>query len=251
MNPQVQFDYSGQTIVVTGGTRGIGKALSEHFLKANAQVIATYKSNDEQAELFKAESQTYSDKLILKKFDVSNEEQVKIFWDDLANHHENCSVLVNNSGIRKDSVMASMETSDWDDVLNVNLKGTFLMSREAVLYFMKKRYGRIINMSSIGGQLGLPGQANYASSKAAQVAMSKVLSKEVAKRNITVNNVLPGFIDTDLLADLPPEQIKDYKKQVPVKRFGTTAEVANTVLFLASKEAAYINGASLEISGGL
>jgi 3-oxoacyl-[acyl-carrier protein] reductase len=251
MNPQVQFDYSGQTIIITGGTRGIGRALSEHFLKANGLVIATYRSNDQQAEIFKTESQAYSDKLILKKFDVSKEEEVKAFWQEISTHYDNISVLVNNSGIRKDSVMASMETNDWDDVLNVNLKGTFLMSREAILIFMKKRYGRIINISSIGGKLGLPGQANYASSKAAQIAMSKVLSKEVAKRNITVNNVLPGFIDTELLADLSDEQIKEYKKQVPVKRFGTTSEVANTVLFLASTEAAYINGASLEISGGL
>jgi 3-oxoacyl-[acyl-carrier protein] reductase len=251
MKPQVQFDYTGQLIVVTGGTRGIGRALTEHFLRANGTVVATYRSNDEKAEQFKAECAEYSSQLILRKFDVANEDEVKTFWTDLAANHNNCSVLINNSGIRRDSVMASMENSDWDAVLDTNLKGTFLMSKEAVLYFMKKRYGRIINMSSVGGKIGLPGQANYAASKAAQVAMSKVLSKEVGKRNITVNNVLPGFIDTELLSDLPEEQIKDYKKQVPVKRFGTTSEVANTVLFLASKEASYINGASLDVSGGL
>ncbi|MBT7610509.1 MAG: 3-oxoacyl-ACP reductase FabG [Bacteriovoracaceae bacterium] len=251
MNAQVKFDYTDQLIVITGGTRGIGRALTEHFLRANAKVIATYRSNDEKAEQLKTEYSDFSERLILRKFDVSNAEEVKTFWTELSANHNNCSVLINNSGIRRDSVMASMENSNWDAVLDTNLKGTFLMSKEAVLYFMKKRYGRIINMSSVGGKLGLPGQANYAASKAAQVAMSKVLSKEVGKRNITVNNVLPGFIDTELLADLPDEQIKEYKRQIPIKRFGTTTEVANTVLFLASKEAAYINGASIEVSGGL
>ena len=125
------------------------------------------------------------------------------------------------------------------------------MSKHAVLQFMKNRYGRIVNISSIGGSLGLQGQANYAASKAGQVALSKSLSKEVAKRGITVNNVCPGFIDTELLADLPIEQKKEYMKDVPMKRFGKVEEVAAAVLFLASPEASYITGASLEIAGGL
>lgn len=251
MNPQLQFNFNDQTVIVTGGTRGIGKSLTQTFLKAGATVVATYRSNDEKAQQFMAENQEYESKLILKKFDVANESDVKTFWQDVAAHHDNISVLVNNSGIRRDSMLASMETEDWDNVLDTNLKGTFLMSREAVLYFMKKRYGRIVNMSSVGGEIGLPGQSNYAASKAAQVAISKSLSKEVAKRNITVNNVLPGFIETELIADLPEDQVKEYKKQVPLRRFGTTEEVANTVLFLASREASYITGASIEVSGGL
>jgi 3-oxoacyl-[acyl-carrier protein] reductase len=125
------------------------------------------------------------------------------------------------------------------------------MSKHAVLSMMKNRYGRIINISSIGGSLGLPGQANYSASKAGQIAISKTLSKEVAKRGITVNNICPGFIDTELLTDLPDEQKKDYIKSIPMKRFGKAEEVAAAVLFLASKEAGYITGASLEITGGL
>ena len=144
-----------------------------------------------------------------------------------------------------------MTNEEWDKVIDINLKGTFNMSKLAVLKMMRKRYGRIINMSSIGGMLGLQGQANYAASKAGQIALSKSLSKEVAKRNITVNNIAPGFIETDLIKDLPEEQIKDYKKQVPMKRFGTVEEVANTVLFLASKEASYITATTIEVSGGL
>ncbi len=251
MNSQLSFNFKGQTVIITGGTRGIGKSLSEQFLKAGATVIATYRSNNQSAELFRSEMESYGESLILKKFDVSKEEEVKTFWLDLRSEVENCSVLVNNSGIRKDNMMAAMDSQEWDDVIETNLKGSFLMSKEAVLYFMKKRYGRIINMSSVGGKMGLAGQANYAASKAAQVAMSKSLSKEVAKRNITVNNVLPGFIATDLIKDLSEEQVKAYQKQIPLKRFGTTTEVANAVLFLASKEAAYITGTSLEISGGL
>jgi 3-oxoacyl-[acyl-carrier protein] reductase len=170
---------------------------------------------------------------------------------EIENEFSTVHVLVNNSGIRKDNLTASMLLSEWNDVINTNLTGTFLMSKHAVLSMMKNRYGRIVNISSIGGSLGLPGQANYAASKAGQIAISKTLSKEVAKRGITVNNVCPGFIDTELLADLPEEQKKEYTKSVPMKRFGNVSEVASAVLFLASKEASYITGASLEITGGL
>jgi 3-oxoacyl-[acyl-carrier protein] reductase len=182
---------------------------------------------------------------------VRDEVAIEKFFKELESTHPKIEVLVNNSGIRKDQVTAMMTLADWNDVINTNLTGTFLMSKHAVLKFMGSRYGRIVNMSSIGGSLGLPGQANYAASKAGQIAISKSLSKEVAKRGITVNNICPGFIDTELLSDLPEEQRKEYMKDVPMKRFGRVEEVAAAVLFLASKEASYITGASLEVSGGL
>jgi 3-oxoacyl-[acyl-carrier protein] reductase len=144
-----------------------------------------------------------------------------------------------------------MSENEWDSVIDTNLKGTYNMTRFGVLAMMKNRYGRIVNMSSVGGKLGLPGQANYAASKAGQIALSLSVSKEVAKRNITINNVCPGFIETELLKDLPEEQIKEYKSQVPMKRFGKVEEVAHAVLFFASKEASYITGATLDIAGGL
>ncbi len=241
--------FENQTVIVTGGTRGIGRGISEAFLKEGAHVIATYAGNDQAALKFKEEMNT--EKLTVKKCDVRDENAVVSFFNELETSHPKIEVLVNNSGIRKDQVTAMMTLAEWNDVINTNLTGTFLMSKHAVLKMMGNRYGRIVNMSSIGGQLGLPGQANYAASKAGQVAISKTLSKEVAKRGITVNNVLPGFIDTELLADLPEEQRKDYMKDVPMKRFGKVEEVAAAVLFLASKEASYITGASLEISGGL
>lgn len=243
--------FSGQNIIVTGGTRGIGAGITEAFLKNGATVIATYSGNDEAARNFKEKNSLYGDKLVLKKFNVSNTHEVEAFFKEYETEFSSLEVLVNNAGIRRDSIVASMSENDWDNVLDTNLKGSYNMTRFAVLQMMKNRYGRIINMSSVGGKLGLPGQANYAASKAGQIAMSLSVSKEVAKRNITINNVCPGFIETELLADLPEEQVKEYKSQVPMKRFGKVEEVAHAVLFFASKEASYISGTTLDVAGGL
>jgi 3-oxoacyl-[acyl-carrier protein] reductase len=245
------MNFDSQTVVVTGGTRGIGAGICKAFLEKGAQVIATYARNDEAALKFKQSLGALGEKLELRKFDVKNEEEVKSFFHFVREKYGKLEVLINNSGIRKDNLLASMPENDWKDVLETNLYGTFHMTKEAVMLFLENRYGRIVNISSVGGKLGLPGQANYAASKAGQVALSLSLSKEVAKRGITINNVLPGFIETELLSDLPEEQKKEYKQQVPMKRFGKVDEVAHAVLFLASKEASYITGASLEIAGGL
>jgi 3-oxoacyl-[acyl-carrier protein] reductase len=243
--------FENQTVIITGGTRGIGRGIACAFLAEGATVIATYAGNDSAAIKFKEENAPFGEKLIVKKCDVRDEAAIINFFSEIEISHPKIEILINNSGIRKDQIVASMSLAEWNDVISTNLTGTFLMSKYAVLQFMKNRYGRIINMSSIGGSLGLPGQANYAASKAGQIAISKSLSKEVAKRGITVNNICPGFIDTELLADLPEEQRKLYMKDVPMKRFGKVEEVAVAVLFFASKEASYITGASLEISGGL
>ncbi|MBT7669712.1 MAG: SDR family oxidoreductase, partial [Bdellovibrionales bacterium] len=160
-------------------------------------------------------------------------------------------VLVNNSGIRRDALVAMMEQEQWSSVLRTNLDGTYYMCRGAIPLMLSGRYGRVINIGSVGGKMGLPGQANYAASKAGQVALAKSLSREVAKKKITVNTVLPGFIQTELLADLPADLVAQYKKDIPMKRFGQVEEVASAVLFLASREASYITGSTLEISGGL
>lgn len=245
------MNFKDQVVIVTGGTRGIGRGITESFLKAGATCIATYVGNTERAEAFKAELGEIAQKLILKKFDVSKEVEVENFYKEIDGAFSQIHILVNNSGIRQDALVPSMTGEMWQRVIDVNLTGTFLMSKYAVLRMMKSRYGRIINMSSIGGTIGLPGQANYAATKAGVVAMSKSLAKEVGKRGITVNNVCPGFIDTELISDLPQEQVAEYKKQVPLKRFGTVEEVASAVMFLASKEASYITAASLDITGGL
>lgn len=245
------FDFKDQVAIVTGGTRGIGRGITESFLKSGARVVATYAGNHDAANAFKTELGELGENLYLEAFDVSDASAVEEFWNRMNEQFEQIHILVNNSGIRKDNLSPIMPDEDWARVLDINLTGTFLMTKRAVNHFLSKRYGRIINMSSVGGSLGLPGQANYAASKAGQIAMSKSISKEVGKRGITINNVCPGFIDTELIADLPAEQVKEYKKQVPLKRFGKVEEVAHAVQFLASKEAAYITGASLEVTGGL
>ncbi|MFW5887550.1 MAG: 3-oxoacyl-ACP reductase FabG [Bacteriovoracia bacterium] len=245
------FDFQDQRIIVTGGTRGIGAGITTAFLNAGAQVIATYRSNDKAANEFKENQGEHKKHLDIQRCDVSDAKQVKDFFTYLEEKYTSIEVLVNNAGIRNDQLTAMMEEKAWDDVVNANLKGTFLMSQQAVLKFMSNRYGRIVNISSIGGRLGLPGQANYSATKAGQIAFSKSLSKEVAKRGITINNVAPGFIATDFINDLPQEQLEEYKKTVPMKRFGKVEEVAHAVLFLADRNSAYITGATLEITGGL
>lgn len=245
------FNFNDQIVIVTGGTRGIGSGISTSFLNTGATVIATYQGNHAKAEEFKLKLGALSEKLILKQCDVRDEQAITELFQFVDNTFGKLDVLVNNSGIRKDQLTATMSLQEWNDVISTNLTGTFLMSKHAVLLMMKNRYGRIVNMSSVGGEIGLPGQANYAASKAGQVAISQTLSKEVAKRGITVNNVLPGFIDTELIADLPEEQRKEYMKDVPMRRFGKVEEVAHAVLFFASKEASYITGSSVAVDGGL
>lgn len=243
--------FSNQVAIVTGGTRGIGAGITKALLKEGAKVIATYTRNDDAANAFYDSCQELSKNLVLKKFDVSNSKEVELFFEELMANEKSIEILVNNSGIRKDALGATMTESQWDDVIDINLKGTFNMSQKAILHMMKNRYGRIINISSLAADMGMPGQANYSASKAGQIALSKSLSKEVAKRKITINNVCPGFIETELIEDLDAELVKQYKQSVPMKRFGSVEEVAHAVIFLASKEASYITGTTISVAGGL
>ncbi|MBT5651546.1 MAG: 3-oxoacyl-ACP reductase FabG [Nitrospina sp.] len=247
----MEFDFKGQTVLITGGTRGIGRAISEAFLKAGAKVIAAYRSNDDEAKKFEDANSAHAECLDIYKFDVANYEAVEIFYKDVESKHGVFQVVVISSGIRVDSIVGMMKAEDWNNVINTNLTGTFNLCKLAVQYMMRQKYGRIIALTSPIGKFGFAGQANYAASKAGQVALVKSLSKEVASRKITVNCVSPGFIDTDFIADLPDEQKDAYKKQIPLKRFGTTQDVTYPVLFLASKESSYITGSVLEVTGGL
>jgi len=242
-------DFKGQTVIVTGGTRGIGRAVAEAFLDAGASVIATYKSNRDAAEAFRQTRK--AEPLHLRQFDVAQAGEVEQFYRDVEQTHGNFEVLVNSSGIRRDAVVGMMREADWRDVIDTNLTGTFLMCKLAVQSLMRQRYGRIITITSPIGRFGFAGQANYAASKAGQVALTRSLSKEIGKRGITANCVSPGFIDTDFIADLPEKQRDAYLGMVPAKRFGKPEEVARAVLFLAARESAYINGAVLEVTGGL
>ncbi len=238
-------------IIVTGGTRGIGRGLVEAFLKEGAFVIATYTKNDQEANCLKVQLPQYADKLVLEKFDVSNSEEVKQFYSRFETRWDRLDVLVNNAGIKNDQVTALMSDDAWKQVMNINLDGTFFMSRAAIPLMMKNRFGRIIHMSSISGKSGLPGQANYSATKAAQVAMAQVMAKEVGKKGITVNAVCPGFIETEMISYMTDEQKRATLAEIPVRRLGQVADVANVVTFLATRESAYITGTSIDVSGGL
>ena len=202
----MEFDFKGQTALVAGGTRGIGRAISEAFLKAGAKVVATYLSNDEEAKKFKKANADRANFLDIYQFNVTDYESVENFYKKVEVKYESFQILVISSGIRSDSIVGMMKAEDWSRVIDTNLTGTFNLSKLAVQSMMRQRYGRIITLTSPIGKFGFAGQANYAASKAGQVAFTRSLSKEVASRKITVNCVSPGFIDTDFIGDLPEEQ---------------------------------------------
>ena len=243
--------FLDQKVVVTGASRGLGRAITLAFLREGAQVIGIYGGNSAAAQAFLQECEQFEDKLQLHQCDVADNRQVETFFRQVEEEFDTIDVLVNNAGIRRDGLLALMDSKDWQQVIDVNLTGTFHMSKQAVLLMMKQKYGRIINITSPVAHLGFAGQANYAASKAGQIGMTKSLAKETARKKITVNCVSPGFIATDLLDDLSTEQVAAYKKLVPMRRFGTAEEVADAVLFLAGRHASYITGAVLEVNGGL
>lgn len=247
----MKFDFKGQIAVVTGGTRGIGRGISEALLQAGARVVATYKSDEKSAEEFAESNKKYSDYFYLRSFDVTQYDEVENFYNYVEDAHGEIHVLVHCSGVRVDSIVGMMHESEWRKVIDTNLTGTFHMCKLAVKNMMRKKYGRIIVITSPISRFGFAGQSNYAASKAGQIAFVKSLSKEVASRNITVNCVSPGFIDTDFIGDLSEEKKKALLDMVPLKRFGLPEDVSYPVLFLASTRSTYITGTTLEVTGGL
>ena len=245
------LEFEGKKAVVTGATRGIGRAITEGLLARGAIVAGIYGGNREAAAAMAADNSRYGDRLRLIQLDVADYPAATAFYAGLEAEWDTLDILVNNAGIRRDAVLAMMPEEDWRRVLDVNLTGGYIMAKLALPLMLKQKYGRIVFTTSPMGHLGFAGQANYAASKAGQIGLMKSLAKEVAKRRITVNSVSPGFIDTELIGDLPAAQVQEYKKMVPANRFGAPAEVAEAVLFLVSDRAAYINGAVLEVTGGL
>ncbi len=243
--------FEGKKVIITGATRGIGCAVAAAFLDKGATVIGLYRNNREAAERFFASSREYKDRLFLYQCDVSDPEKVALLYGEIEEKFNYIDILVNNAGIRRDAMLAMMPVADWRMVIDTNLTGSFLMSKYAVHLMMKKKFGRIITLTSPVAYLGFTGQANYAASKAGQIGMMKTLAKETARKKITVNCVSPGFIETEFLDGLTDEQLAAYKKMVPLRRFGKPEEIAHAVLFLASDQASYITGAVLEINGGL
>lgn len=236
--------------LVTGGSRGIGASISRELAKNGYRVIINYKSSQQAAEQLKKEIELEGGYAELLPFDVSKVEQVDNaveLWEQ--NHPEDyISVLVNNAGIRKDSLMVFMNNEQWEDVISSNLYGPFYVTRRLLKKMLTKRWGRIVNISSLSGLKGLPGQANYSSSKAALIGMTKSLAQEVAPRKVTVNAVAPGFIETEMTDSLPKD---DLVKMVPAGRFGKPEEVASLVSYLVSDKSAYITGQVISVNGGL
>lgn len=244
-------DFDGQKVVISGASRGIGKAISLAFLEQGATVIGVYAGNTEAANTFLSECSRFDGRLQMHQCDVADATQVEAFFALVEDQYDTIDILINNAGVRRDKLLALMDQQSWQQVLDINLTGTFNMCRSAVLLMLKQKYGRIINISSPVATIGFAGQTNYGASKAGQIGLTRSLCKETARKKITVNCVSPGFVDTELIDDLTPEQIKEYKKAVPMRRFGKVEEIAAAVLFLASKNAAYITGAVLDVNGGL
>ena len=242
-------EFTGRTAIVTGATRGIGRAVSESLLSHDCSVVGIYGSNHEEAKRF--QDNWPADQLRLVCCNVADHGQVQQFYQDLEADFEVLDILINNAGIRRDAIVALMSSEQWQQVLNINLTGTFNMSKYAVPLMLRQKYGRIVNITSPSSYLGIQGQANYAASKAGQIGFTRTLAKEVARKKITANCVSPGFIQTELLDDLTAEQLTAYKKMVPMRRFGKVDEVVEAVLFLASEKASYITGSVLEVNGGL
>lgn len=247
----ITYDFTDQIALVTGGTRGIGAAISAALLKAGATVVATYASNFEAAETFARSQGEHQERLRTFGFDVSDYAATQAFFTEFDALYPQLDILVSSAGVREDAVVPMMQPEVWSRVLDVNLNGAFNVAKPAVLRMLQRRYGRVLFITSPVGRIGFAGQANYAASKAGLVALAKSMSKEVARRNITVNCVSPGFIDTDFIGNLSEEQIKEHRALVPLKRFGHPEEVADAVLFLLDESSRYITGTVLEISGGL
>ncbi len=242
------MDFSGQVALVTGSARGIGRAIAEAFARRGA-TVAVADVNLEQSKETSVEIAKEGAKSSAVRLDVSKSGDVTRAFEEILKEFGRIDILVNNAGITRDSLLLRMKEEDWDAVMEINLKGVFLCSKEAVKIMAKQRYGRIINIASIVAFTGNPGQANYSASKAGIVGLTKTIAKEYASRGITSNAVAPGFITT-AMTDAIPENIKEeMKKTIPMGKFGTIEDVANAVLFLASQP--YITGQVVHVNGGM
>lgn len=236
--------------LVTGSGRGIGKAIAIKLAEIGYNIILNYKSNKAAAEQTAALIKEKNVDVLLMPFDVGNRlevEQQLGAWIQ-ANPSAKIEILVNNAGIRKDTLMMWMEPDDWNNVINASLNGFYNVTKQVLNHMLVNRYGRVVNIASLSGIKGLPGQVNYSSAKAGLIGATKALAQEVGRRGITVNAVAPGFINTEMLEGINEQ---DYKKMIPVNRFGEPHEVAELVAFLASDKASYITGEVISINGGL
>jgi 3-oxoacyl-[acyl-carrier protein] reductase len=244
------MELKGQVVMVTGGARGIGKAIAEKAAAQGADLVIA----DVSLQSAEETARELSEKGVKAKavnLDVSKSSDVTKVFEEVVKELGRIDVLVNNAGITRDSLLLRMKEEDWDLVLSINLKGVFLCSKEAVKVMVKQRYGRIVNIASVVAFMGNPGQANYSASKAGMIGFTKTIARELGSRNIRCNAVAPGFILTEMTEKLPEDIKKSWAEKIPLKRGGTTEEVAKVVLFLASDLSSYISGQVIQVCGAM
>jgi 3-oxoacyl-[acyl-carrier protein] reductase len=245
------MSLAGQVVLVTGASRGIGRAIALAFGQVGAYVIVNYRGNQIAAEESLAAITAEGGQGELVPFDIGAEDQVDGAVKKIIDAHKKIDILVNNAGVTADNLLMRTKPADWDQVIGTNLKGTVLCTKVVSRYMIRQHYGRIINLSSVVGQMGNVGQSLYAASKAGVIGFTKAIAREVASRGVTVNAVAPGFIESDMTAKLPEKLREEFLHAIPVGRFGTCAEVAEMIVFLAGAEAGYITGQVFNINGGL
>ena len=242
----------GRTALITGASRGIGRATAQRLARDGARIAVNYKGNAEAAEECKRLVEAAGSTAALVQGDVSVEVDAdRVVKEAIAFGEGKLDILVNNAGTTRDDLLIRMTPEAWDTVMNLNLRGAFLITKAAMRPMMKARFGRVVNVSSVAGVAGNAGQANYASAKAGLIGFTKTVAREMASRNITCNAVAPGFVPTDLTNSLLGQMEETILGQIPLGRFGTVEDVANAIAFLVSEEAAYITGQVLQIDGGM
>ena len=241
----------GKVAIITGASRGIGKGIAEVFAKQGATIAFTYASSDEKARAFEAELAAKGVKAKGYKSDAADFNAAQTLVDEVVAEFGTVDILVNNAGITRDTLLMRMSEEQWDDVLRVNLKSVFNLTKAVIKPMLKARSGSIINMSSIVGVTGNAGQANYAASKAGMIGFTKSVAQELGSRNIRCNAIAPGFIETEMTEKLDPKVVEGWVNTIPLKRGGTTTDIANTTLYLASDLSSYVTGQTIHVCGGM
>jgi 3-oxoacyl-[acyl-carrier protein] reductase len=245
------MELAGQLAVVTGGSRGIGRAIAHELAAQQAHVIINYVANESAAEETRANIEAIGGKVTLRCFDVADAQQTEHAFNSILDAHGRIDILVNNAGATRDTLLLRMKEEDWQQVLQINLSGVYHCSKAAIRPMIRQRSGRIVNITSVIGIIGNAGQVNYAAAKAGAIGLTKSLAREVASRGITVNAVAPGFIDTDMTQGLSAEAKEALLRQIPLGHWGTPQDVAHCVSFLVSSRASYITGQVIPVNGGL
>jgi 3-oxoacyl-[acyl-carrier protein] reductase len=241
----------GKVALVTGASRGIGREIALELARQGANVAVNYAGSESKANEVVDEIKAIGKEAFVIKCDVSNSDEVAAMVKETVDRFGKLDILVNNAGITKDNLLMRMKEEEWDDVININLKGVFLCTKAVTRQMMKQRVGRIINITSVVGVSGNPGQANYVAAKSGVIGLTKTTAKELASRNITVNAIAPGFITTDMTDKLSDEVKDEMLKQIPLARLGEPKDIAKMTAFLASDDASYITGQTVHINGGM